>query len=146
MKKITAILGLVLMPLAVQARAGSDDATDLANQIISEIKSERADRQASRANPKNYYEGKLALCLFEKGLENALSAQKNSVDLNKCSGVISQALERGDLNESGIREVIDSLSRKRLSHEAEGAARAERQKQIQQRTKELVEYGNRILN
>ena len=146
MKKVTAILGLVLMSFTAQARSINGDAKDLAAQIISEINADKSDRAASKANSRNYYENKLSLCVFKKDLDNALTNTKAPIDLNECSGIISQALDRGDLDESGIRDVIDSLSKQRNTAEVESSIRAERQKQIQLRTKGLVEYGNQKLN
>ncbi|MFZ3231327.1 MAG: hypothetical protein WA160_14050 [Pseudobdellovibrio sp.] len=145
MKKIITILSLMSMSLAVHAKMLSET-EQLAAQVVAEFKAEKNDRAESRANAKDYYDRKLSLCLFEQDLENSLNKSKKTIDLKSCTYVISQALSRGDLTESGVREVIDSLSARRNTADSENEVRIERQKQIQLRANELVDYGNQKLN
>ncbi len=146
MKRFFAVLCLVSISLA--AHAGSTDfgARQLADRLVAKWNAEKSDLEVSRSNPKGYYESKLSSCLFEQDVKNSLNDVRATIDFNSCSGVISQALSRGDLSEAGVREVIDSLSAKRMTARSENAARIERQKQIEIKADELVEYGNKKLN
>jgi hypothetical protein len=137
---------LSLMSVFLTHALHADDVKDLAAQLAEQFRADKADRAASRANPKDYYERKLASCLFEQDLDNALADKKHPIDLKDCSANILEALSRGDLDETGMREVIDSLSAKRKKLGTENAASIERQRELQRMARDLVAYGNQRLN
>lgn len=141
-----AVLSLVTLSFSAQANSVSSDSKNFADKVIAEYTANKQDRINSRLNPQEYYEGKLSLCLFKQDIENSFNKTKVQIDLKLCSGIVSQALSRGDLSESGVKEVIDLLSKKRGSAEIENAARIEREKQIQLKTNDLIEYANQKLN
>lgn len=144
MKKVIAILGLLSISLTVQADGILDHSKSLAQQRVAAWQASN-DSELSKANPKAYYSSKLSDCLFDQKFQNAIALQKETIDLSACSSVISEALSRGDLDDVGVKDVIDDLARREKMNNAEDAARAAKHAEIQRRTNDLVNYGNEQL-
>ena len=146
MKKIVTILGLLSISFTVHADMAHVAKTRAKNRVDLWKYEREAKDNPTTDNLKKYYGAELSSCLFEQKLNNATSDKRENLTLVVCSDVISQALDKGHLDDAGVKDVIDELAQQEKLRAAESVIEAQKRKELEVRTRNLIEYGNRKLN
>lgn len=152
MKKVSTLLGLMLISLtAIATDFSAKDMSNYKDHMRRAHNSIEADKAASRANPVAYYTDKLSKCVesgkFDFNLYTAVGNKKpEPFTLKSCSGIFTQALSRGDLNETQIKMIIDQIAEKDREIESIRAQEALRYQAIKAQADELAKYGDQKLN
>lgn len=152
MLKVSTLLGLMLISLTATADNQSYQfSTDYKQKMRKLNEQIDSDKAASRANPMAYYTDKLTKCVesgkFDFNLYTALGSKKpEPFTLKSCSGIFTQALSRGDLNETQIKMIIDQIAEQEREIETIRAQNAARHQAIKAQADELAKYGDQKLN